>query len=176
MISSTFTQLDWIRLVVTADLYFLIQLVSHSLYTQQSTHIYNNLHDKMAHLAPSLKVSFMDIAEDDLYYYSEINKEYYEDGGEVEDFDDSEAFEYVTQLPTRRTQLVTLVIYCCVYFVAILTALSFGSLQFGNANVMTQKATLCEDHYPLMLGFDETSSSKVALKCQMFCKCIRWSQ
>ena len=110
----------------------------------------------MTHLAPSMKVSFMDVADDDLCYYSDMNQEYCEDG-EVEYFDDSEAFEYVTQLPTRRAHLVTLGIYCCMYLVAILTVLSFGSLSL-DANVMTQKSTLCQDKCPL-LGFDETSSS-----------------
>lgn len=55
----------------------------------------------MTHHSPSMKVSFMDVADDDLCDYSDMNQEYWEDG-EVEYLDDSEAYEYVTQLPTRR--------------------------------------------------------------------------
>lgn len=99
-----------------------------------------------------MKVSFMDVADDDLCDYSDMNQEYWEDG-EVEYLDDSEAYEYVTQLPTRRAHLVTISSYCCMYLMAILTVLSIG-----NANVMTQKSILCQDKCPL-LGIDGISSS-----------------
>lgn len=97
MVSSTFACLDWIGLL-TVNFSFRL---SHTLHTQSNTYICTYTTDNVTDTTSSTKLSFMDnAAADDLSHYFETNEEEHCECDVVEDFDDSEAFEYVTQLPT----------------------------------------------------------------------------